>query len=358
MIYVTGRAAIIMKTLLIAAVCGWFWLPAPLQAAPKDSAPDPLFADDAPLEITLRGPFLEIDEERDKAAVYPAGTLNYSDGERTISIDTRFQPRGNFRLEKENCQHAQLWLQFKKKQVRETVFANQKRLKLVVQCKNSQRYQGYLRKEFQAYRMLNRLTDRSYRVRWAEVTYQTLEGDTLRTQPAFFVEHKNRLADRLALEAVSVERIRKDKLEPEQATMASLFNYMIGNADFSLITSKEGNCCHNAKLLQGADGSYIPVIYDFDSSGYVNAPYAETPPDLNLRSVRQRIYRGFCTEPEVLETALGEFRLHREALLELANETLYESKWMARSAVKYIDSFYTVIDNPKQLSRQITEVCR
>ena len=157
---------------------------------------------------------------------------------------------------------------------------------------------------------------------------------------------------------MSVERIRKNKLEPEQATMASLFNYMIGNADFSLITSKEGNCCHNAKLLQGADGSYIPVIYDFDSSGYVSAPYAETPPDLNLRSVRQRIYRGFCTEPEVLEKALGEFRLHREALLDLANETLYESRWMARSAVKYIDSFYTVIENPKQLSRQITEVCR
>ena len=107
--------------------------------------------------------------------------------------------------------------------MRETVFANQKRLKLVVQCKNSQRYQGYLRKEFQAYRMLNRLTDRSYRVRWAEVTYQTLEGETLRSQPAFFVEHKNRLADRLALEAVSVERIRKNKLEPEQATICLLY---------------------------------------------------------------------------------------------------------------------------------------
>ena len=358
MIYATGHAAIIMKTLLIAAVCGWCWLPALLHAAPKDSAHDPLFADDPPLEITLRGPFLEIDKERDKAAVYPAGTLTYSDGGRAISIDTRFQPRGNFRLEKENCQHAQLWLQFKKKQVRETIFANQKKLKLVVQCRNSQRYQGYLRKEFQAYRMLNQLTDRSYRVRWAQVTYQTLEGETLRMQPAFFIEHKNRLADRLALETVSAERISKNKLEPEQATMVSLFNYMIGNADFSLITSKEGNCCHNAKLLQRADGPYIPVIYDFDSSGYVSAPYAETPPDLNLRSVRQRIYRGFCTEPELMEKALDEFRQHRSALSKLANETLYESKWMARSAVKYIESFYTVIDNPKKLSRQITEACR
>ena len=358
MIYVTQHAAIIMKTLLIAAVCGWCWLPALLQAAPKDSAPDPLFADDAPLEITLRGPFLEIDKERDKAAVYPAGTLNYSDGERTISIDTRFQPRGNFRLEKENCQHAQLWLQFKKKQVRETVFANQKKLKLVVQCRNAKKYQGYLRKEFQAYRMLNQLTDRSYRVRWAEVTYQTLEGQTVRDQPAFFIEHKTRLAERLALEAAEVKRISKNDLEPEQATMVALFNYLIGNADFSLIASKEGKCCHNANLLHEVDGTYIPVIYDFDSSGFVSAPYAETHPDLHLRSVRQRIYRGFCTEPEVMEKTLDEFRHHREALLGLASETLYESKWMARSTIKYIDSFYSIIDNPKKLSRQITAVCK
>ena len=98
--------------------------------------------------------------------------------------------------------------------------------------------------------------------------------------------------------------------------MMAMFNYFIGNADFSLIASTEGSCCHNAKLFQaGEDEPYLPIIYDFDSSGYVNAPYAITPAKLKLRSVKQRLYRGFCVEPDTFDATLEAFQTHRESLL-------------------------------------------
>jgi hypothetical protein len=320
---------------------------------------DPLFNSDEPLAITLTGPFKTLDKQRDKSAEYEAGSLSYEGDDGPVNIETRYTPRGNFRLEKENCSHAQLWLNLKKKQTKKTVFANQKKLKLVVQCRDSNRYQSYLRKEYQAYRMLNLMTEASFRVRWLTVTYQDLQGKKLRTHSAFLIEHKRRVADRLHLDTVDEERISRAELDLDHATRAALFNYFIGNADFSMIAGKEGSCCHNAKLLRADDESpYVPVIYDFDSSGYVDAPYAITPAKLELRNVRQRIYRGFCADPEVLNGALDEFRANREALLAIAAETDYLSRRSARKGVSYLEDFYDVIDNPKHLKKKIIEVCR
>jgi len=328
---------------------------APAQAA----TPDPLFASDAPLAITLTGPFKAIDKSRDKDAEYAGGMLRYQGPDGEVSIEANYAPRGNFRLDKRTCTHAQLWLDLKKKQTRDTLFANQNKLKLVLQCRDSKRYASYLRKEYDAYRMLNLLTDNSFRVRWVEVTYQDESGKTLRTQPAFFIEHKKRLANRLSLNTVDEDRIRPSQLEPSQATTVALFNYFVGNADFSIIAGREGSCCHNAKLLQADnDSPYLPFIYDFDSSGYVNAPYATTPANLDLRSVRQRIYRGFCAEDAVIDEALGLFRSHREALLAIAGDTQILSKREAKKAVAYLEDFFDIIDNPKKLNREIIEDCR
>ena len=135
--------------------------PTALLADTAISTHDPLFNSDEPLAITLTGPFKTLDKQRDKSAEYEAGSLSYEGPDGPVSIETQYTPRGNFRLEKENCSHAQLWLNLKKKQTKKTVFAHQNKLKLVVQCKDSNRYQSYLRKEYQAYRMLNLMTEAS-----------------------------------------------------------------------------------------------------------------------------------------------------------------------------------------------------
>ena len=344
---------------LLALACCGLVAPTALLADAALSPHDPLFNSDEPLTITLTGPFKTLDKQRDKSAEYDVGSLSYEGPDGPVSIETRYTPRGNFRLEKENCAHAQLWLNLKKKQTKKTVFANQNKLKLVVQCRDSNRYQSYLRKEYQAYRMLNLMTEASYRVRWLTVTYQDLQGKKLRTHAAFLIEHKNRVADRLNLLPVDEQRINRTELDPTHATRAALFNYFIGNADFSIVAATEGSGCHNAKLLRADNESpYVPVIYDFDSSGYVDAPYAITPSKLDLRNVRQRIYRGFCTDPEVLDGVLDEFRDKREALLAVAAETEYVGKRSARKGVSYLKDFYSVIDNPKRLKKKIIEVCR
>ncbi len=132
-----------------------------------------------------------------------------------------------------------------------------------------------------------------------------------------------------------------------------MFSYLVGNADFSLIASREGSCCHNAKLFQeDDDGNYLPVVYDFDSSGFVSAPYASPPAKLKLRSVRDRLYRGYCVEEDVFESVLSKFHDQRGALLDIANEPEALGKRTAKRAVSYLEDFYEVIDDPKKLKRE------
>ena len=158
---------------------------------------------------------------------------------------------------------------------------------------------------------------------------------------------------------VDDSRISRDRLDPEQSTMAAMFSYFVGNADFSLVGSREGSCCHNAKLFQeDADSTYLPAVYDFDSSGLVSAAYASPPAKLKLRSVRERLYRGYCVEEDVFETVLKDFRDERETLLALANEPEIMGKRTAKRAVSYLEDFYKIIDNPKKLNREILEACR
>src|SRR5207253_8215845 len=86
----------------------------------------------------------------------------------------------------------------------------------------------------------------------------------------------------------------KKMIKPEQAevnnflTMA-VFEYLIGNTDWSVQYQQ------NIKLLL-QDSAAVPmtVPYDFDHAGLVNAPYAKPAEELQMYSVVDRRYRGYC----------------------------------------------------------------
>ena len=258
----------------------------PMVSAPA-AEPAPLFQSQEPLAITLTGPFRQIDRERDKAEEYE-GTLSYqSTGGQDTTLDANLEVRGNYRLRSDVCRYSQLWVDLKRRQVPGTLFAGQNRLKLVVQCRPADRYAAYVIKEYLAYRMFDQLTDIGFHVRLVNVTYNDSDntGES-RTHLGLLIENKDTVAERFDTDTVEVNRVRASELEPEQATLVALFMMMIGNTDFSLAAGPEGDeCCHNAKLLVN-DGAYLPVPYDFDGSGFVNATYAADP-NPSLQVTRQ-----------------------------------------------------------------------
>lgn len=337
-----------------------FILPcAALRAQP--ATPDPLFSSDELLNITLTAPFRQIDRERDKKAEY-AGALSYTDSEGApVVLNIKLQVRGNYRLDPKICRYSQLWLNIRTGQAEGTLFENQDKLKLVMQCRDNDRYAGYIAREQQAYVMYRRLSALSLGTRLLSATYIDSDNpDRRRTHLAFFVEHQDRLAERSGMESVDLERINVNNLDPEQSSLVALFMFLIGNTDFSLVKGALGEeCCHNAKLLVDSRGIYHPIPYDFDASGFVDADYAAGPkPSLKISSNRQRLFRGYCAHQAALAVAIGRLQEARDALLSIASDTRYPGTGAAERSVDYLSAFYAIIGDQASRQKRIINDCR
>lgn len=334
---------------MLRPVCFIFLLVVPVFAS--GASTDPLFSSSDPLSLTLIGPFERIDDERDKEQEYD-GLVRYQDGQgQWVELNVRYQVRGNWRLDPRNCNYSQLWLDFRRGQLPGTLFENQNRLKLVVQCRDRDRYVEFLEREMQAYQIFAMLSDYNFDIRPVLVTYQDDEEDSSRTHQAFIIEHQNRVAELAGMEEVEENRIEPAQLDPLQSTLASLFMYLLGNTDFSLIQGPEGDeCCHNTKLMKDADGVHYPLPYDFDASGFVDASYAPDPnPSFRLRSNRSRLFRGFCVQAETFEVAANRFLSVQEEIQSMVTD---------RRNARYVEDFFEVLTDPNKFEREIVDDCR
>lgn len=323
--------------------------------------PDPLFQDQDILEIHITGPMSTLVDDRPDEEYLP-GTFSWMEpgGER-MTVDIGIRTRGNFRRQKDTCRFPPLRINFKKGDVKDTLFDKQDALKLVTHCRDrSERHEQLVLREYLVYRMLKVLTDTSYRVRLLKVRYtDTEDDDDDRESFGIFIEHSKRFRKRTGLEELEVQRTRHDRLEPDNAALTAIFHYMIGNTDYSPIAGpEEGECCHNSDLFVAGDGRAYAVPYDFDMSGMVDAPYAVPNERFGLRKVTQRLYRGYCVHNAALSNAASTFSARRDALFALIDNQDQLTARTAKQMRSYLEKFYEIIDDRKAFERYIIEACR
>ena len=332
-----------------------------LTASVATAATQPLFSDDELLEVTIRAPLSTIMSERSKDEETP-GTFHFVDrdaGEVVLDVDIR--TRGRFRQQKRVCPFAPLRLDFKKDQTKDTLFHKTDKLKLVTHCRDrSDRYSQGVLKEHLAYRILNAMTDGSYRVRLLRVTYVDTDGKAKdRVNFGFLIEHDERLAKRLDMEVSDQRSTTIDALDGRHTNIGSVFQYLIGNTDFSPILGATGEpCCHNYVLLRPeGDGELLSVPYDFDMSGIVYAKHASPNPRFKIRSVRQRLYRGRCANNRYLDDTLQAFRDRRPEINRLINESPHMSDKTRDYVMDYINDFYDTINDPEAVESSLRRKC-
>jgi hypothetical protein len=345
------------RTLLLTAALVMVSAGAPARE-PGDA--DRLFQSDEIVEVRITAPMKTLLGERPDDR-YLRGMLSYEEADGSVvDFDIGIRTRGNFRRQRDICPFPPLRINFKKSETKGTLFHKQNKLKLVAHCRdNSDRYEQNIIKEYLAYRILNTLTDISYRVRLARITYRDSEQEyDDRLRYAFFIEHKKRVSQRLGLPIISTEGINTSDLAGEYSDLTSLFQFMIGNTDFSPIAGPEGeDCCHNSTLFGKAGEPVYSVPYDFDMSGLVNAPYAEPDPRFRIKRVTQRLYRGRCEYIDHLQTSVQLVQDKRKAIYGLfENQEVLEGS-TRKSVSKFIGRFYDVISNPKKLDREIASKC-
>ena len=316
-----------------------------------------LFESDDLLELTLTTDLKALLKDRGQESPYRPATLTYlAEDSTTVSLDIQVKTRGQFRLKRSNCDFPPLRLNFKKKQVEHTVFANQDKLKLVTHCRsNRKQYEQYVLQEYLAYRLYNLLTDKSFRVRLARITYQdSLNNRDPLTAFAFLIEDEEAMAKRNQAIIMEAGRIHSKFMEAEHMVLLAVYQYLIGNTDWSI------PALHNVVLIQQVQGESAPlaVPYDFDYSGVVNAHYAIPPAQLDLSSVRERRYRGFCRPEAELAPAFAFFNQQQEAIYALYQNNSFLEQKQIKSTLAYFDEFYETINNPKKVKWEFLENCR
>ena len=331
----------------------------------KDGKQDqlsPLFQSHAPLTLTLNAPFRTIDRYRGDNRHYVAAVLSMSDKDgRELQLALKVRVRGDFRSQRNICVNPPLKLDFKRKSTANTIFAGENKLKLAVQCRSYHSYQQYLLLEYLNYRAYRLLTDESLHVRLATVGYYDSDRKRgLGKIQAFFIEDAGRFAKRMGMQEVHQKKLSPGDYDPARINLVEVFEYFIGNTDWSLIDGHlDEDCCHNIiPLSPKGGGPLIPIPYDFDLTGLVNPGYAQVSDLLPIKNVRQRLYRGFCHDDGVVQATIAKFLAAREAIRALYEKQAGLSGESKRYALRYIDQFYDIIQDQEKLQREIIGKCR
>jgi hypothetical protein len=348
-----------------ATAAATLWSTAALAQEPPHAqrTPAPLFLSDDVLNIRIEGPLREVFRERSQDPESFPATLRYRAPDGTESpFDIELRTRGLYRLKESTCSFPPLRVNFQKSAVEGTIFAGQDKLKLVTHCQNNQaEFEQNVLEEYLIYRVFNLVTDLSYRVRLAQITYVDADGrrDPI-TKYGFFLEDDDAMAARSGWDVLEVPVVIPEQMQPPPLALVDVFEYMIGNTDWDTFQPEPNDsCCHNITLVGSMESlTVMPVPYDFDWSGLVNARYAKPNPSLRLRSVRDRLYRGICRPREELEAALQPFRDQRAAVYELFRAQPGLDPRRVEDTVEYLDEFYRVVDDPALVEREIVRKCR
>lgn len=335
-------------------------LPLALAVQAQDSKDhDPLFADDEILEVRIEGPFKMLLKERPDE-VEAAGTFSFSKADGAVTeMDVNIRTRGNYRRDRKVCEFPPLRLNFQKSQTKDTLFDKQDKLKLVTHCDTgSRRYEQTVLSEYLAYRVLNILTDRSFGVRLLHITYAFTDSSRELENYAILIEHKDRLEKRIGGKSVTKEVAKIADIRPDDLNLGYVFQYFLGNTDFSPVrTAPREDCCHNQVLLVNEDALNFTIPYDFDLTGFVNAPHAVVNPRFRLSSVRTRLYRGRCSNLDQLPATLEMFRAKREEIEALPGSRPELLPPTRRHIERYTDAFYKTINDPKRVEKDLVKKC-
>jgi hypothetical protein len=330
--------------------------PAPPQAIAKAKPPRPaptFFDSEDPLTVTLTANLGNLTGRRRTDTAWRSATISYETGEPTaVTVPLRVRTRGIWRLK--TCEFPPLRLNFSGERADGTVFRGLDKPKLVSYCRDNDTYEQYVLQEYQLYRVYQLLTPVSHKVRLLRVAYvDSARGKVESTRYAILLEEPKALAARLGGKILEQKGALPGDLDPFHDALVGVFQYLIGNTDFST------NGLHNMELFAKPNGDILPLAFDFDFSGAVNASYATVDPSLSVTRVRDRLFRGYCTEGDAYQKVFALFNEKKPQIYALYDDAVGRllDRRVARETLKYFDDFYSTINDSRSARSRILKAC-
>lgn len=300
------------------------------------------FTDEQVIEMTLKTDIKALQRQKGDD-VFQGGSVIMKFPDNTV-VNEKIQvgARGKFR--RGFCRIPPMMINFR---TPGSALSNLGKLKLVISCGSRSGDEELLLKEYLVYKIYNHFEDKSFRVRLMNVTYEDESGKNKPfTQYAFLIEDDAEMARRNGCKKKDHPPYLTEQTDRELMTMVSIFQYFIGNTDWSVPNN------HNVKLIFNRENdAALPyaVPYDFDYCGLVDASYAIPNEIIGTEKVTERVYRGFPRNLEETQTILNVFRNKKESIFALINNFELLSERTRKGMTGYLEEFYTSIENSNKV---------
>ena len=338
------KALVLSLSVLLIASCKTESGKSTKETVDKPSIFDKL-SKDGLLEFELHADIDSLILAKEEEKYFPA-TISFKDKNdglvtEEINIGTRGKTRKNI------CEMPPLRLKFPKPYLEKNELAKYKTLKLVIPCKGEPGYEDLVRKELLCYQMYQALTDQSFRAQLANIEIKQKGGSKISSKNlSFLIEHKEEMARRLGGTLIDKSAKAIKTIDIKSYNLLVLYQYMIGNTDWNLSRR------HNIKLVQIEGLSApVPVPYDFDYSGLVNAKYAVPHPNLPIKNIRDRLFQWKGKNPEILKAPIAQLLDKKEVLLNLMENCPLENQEEKTSMIDFVKSFFEIIESEDGLAK-------
>ena len=288
-------------------------------------------------------------------STYIKTDLIYKETMNATSWDTikiKLRARGNFR--RANCYFPPIKVKIKKKAYKNTLFNKNKTLKFVLPCLLEKSNNDNIVREYMAYQLFEIISPYHFKTRLTNIDFtQIKRKKTIERQlKGIIIEDDKRVAKRHDGK-VYKRSIHPMNLDHLTSIRNDLFQYMIGNTDFS------SGYQHNGKLIF-INKKMMPIPYDFDMSGLVNASYSTVSKiqnqELEITEVTDRVYRGFKRDEGLLQKVRLEFIDNKSKILETIDrlEPYFEDPKKFKNSRNYILEFFEIIINDQSFKAKIS----
>jgi len=313
-----------------------------------------LFEIREPLTLTLKFNVKELQKTKWKETYLPAEMTCHVRENFQVTHDVRVRARGEIR--KTICLTPMFYVNIRHAGIEAEDLDDVIKLKVVSRCNSSKIYRSYVLREYLIYKIWNLLSPYGFNTRLVRLKIIDTGRKNKESEDwGFIIEPEDMMAERNKAMSIKSDRLALATVNKEWMDKVAYFNYMIGMADYS-VTGR-----HNLKILTlkeyGPTG-FIPVPYDFDYTGLVDATYAIPGETLGISSVRERYYLGACRSEEVHKQTIQWLASHRDEIKDLILSFEYLEEDERLDMVDYIESYFQETESKSFINRGIQSTCR
>jgi hypothetical protein len=240
-------------------------------------------------------------------------------------------------------------MKIKKSKAEGSLFEGNKNLKLVVPCLLQEEKNDNIVQEFIAYKLYEKISPYHFQTRMVDIEFLEIKRNKkiVHKLKGFLIEDDKRVADRF--EGKSFERYIHPKAMDDMTSIKnSMFQFMIGNTDFSVAYQ------HNGKLLY-IDKTIYPLPYDFDLCGLVDASYAIVNATLGINTVKDRKYRGFKRDESMVQEVRDQLLSKKAQFFQIIDnqKSRFELTSEFESTKSFLSGFFEILEDDSDFDKKV-----